>query len=59
MTQSWSLVLHGGAGTITPARIGEAAAAGARAALARARDAGAAVLAGGGDALDAVEAAVR
>ncbi|WP_308814803.1 isoaspartyl peptidase/L-asparaginase [Sphingomonas sp. GV3] len=59
MTQTWSLVLHGGAGTITPARIGGAAEAGASEALARARDAGAAVLAGGGSALDAVETTVR
>ncbi|MGR6329092.1 isoaspartyl peptidase/L-asparaginase family protein [Sphingomonas sp. XXL09] len=59
MTDGWSLVLHGGAGTITPERIGAAAEAGAGEALARALDAGAAILDAGGAALDAVEAAVR
>ncbi|WP_394652501.1 isoaspartyl peptidase/L-asparaginase family protein [uncultured Sphingomonas sp.] len=55
----WTLVIHGGAGgmrrdTLTPAQ--DAA---ARAGLNAALDAGSAVLAGGGSALDAVEAAVR
>jgi len=56
---SWTLMLHGGAGqmtrdTLTPTQIE-----GAEAALGRALDAGAAVLASDGSALDAVEAAVR
>lgn len=55
----WSLAIHGGAGTfaretITPAQEGEV-----RRALTAARAAGAAVLAGEGTALDAVELAVR
>ncbi|MDO7843946.1 isoaspartyl peptidase/L-asparaginase family protein [Sphingomonas immobilis] len=56
---SWALAIHGGAGGMTRERILPDADAGARAALGRALDAGAAVLAGGGAALDAVEAAVR
>jgi len=56
---TWTLVIHGGAGRITPETIGEAADRGARAGLARALDAGGAALAGGGTAIDAVEAAVR
>jgi L-asparaginase / beta-aspartyl-peptidase len=56
---SWTLAVHGGAGRITPEVIGAGAAEGARAGLSRALHAGAAVLAAGGPALDAVEAAVR
>jgi beta-aspartyl-peptidase (threonine type) len=56
---TWTLVLHGGAGQMTPATITLAQAEGARAGLDRALDAGAAMLSGGGTALDAVEAAVR
>ena len=58
---SWTLVLHGGSGRITPATVPPTQAEAARAALGRALDAGAAVLAadGRGAALDAVEAAVR
>ncbi|WP_353203628.1 isoaspartyl peptidase/L-asparaginase [Sphingomonas sp.] len=56
---SWTLVLHGGAGQMTRATVTVAQAEGARAALSRALDAGAAILTGGGAALDAVEAAVR
>lgn len=56
---SWTLVLHGGAGQMTPETITPEQAEGARAGLGRALDAGAAVLAAGGAALDAVEAAVR
>ncbi len=55
----WTLVIHGGAGTITRDRItpeqAEAVTAGLNAALAT----GSAILAEGGSALDAVEAAVR
>jgi beta-aspartyl-peptidase (threonine type) len=50
----WSLVVHGGAGAIDPA-----ASATHRAGCARAAEAGAAVLAAGGAALDAVVAAVQ
>lgn len=55
---NWTLVIHGGAGTIEP---GEDAALAARyrESLAKALDAGSAVLAGNGSALDACEAAVR
>jgi beta-aspartyl-peptidase (threonine type) len=56
---SWTLVLHGGAGQMTRDTITPAQAEGARAGLGRALDAGAAILADGGAALDAVEAAVR
>ncbi|MEH3160005.1 MAG: isoaspartyl peptidase/L-asparaginase [Sphingomonas taxi] len=55
----WSLVLHGGAGSIERHRLTAEQDAGVRAALARALDAGAAILADGGAALDAVEAAVQ
>nr|WP_299911988.1 isoaspartyl peptidase/L-asparaginase [Sphingomonas bacterium] len=56
--RAWTLVIHGGAGMMTPARIAAETDAGARDALGRALDAGSAVLAAGGAALDAVEAAV-
>jgi beta-aspartyl-peptidase (threonine type) len=55
----WTLVLHGGAGMMTRDRIDAQTDAGARAGLAAALDAGSAILARGGSALDAVEAAVR
>jgi beta-aspartyl-peptidase (threonine type) len=55
----WTLVLHGGAGQMTRDTVTPAQAEGARAALGRALDAGAVVLAADGAALDAVEAAVR
>lgn len=54
----WSLVIHGGAGVITRSGMTPERDAAIRASLMRALDAGAAVLAGGGQALDAVEAAV-
>jgi len=56
---NWTLVIHGGAGRITPEVIGADADRGAREGLGRALDAGAAVLAAGGAAVEAVEAAVR
>ena len=56
---SWSLVLHGGAGSIERHRLTPEQDAGARAGLSRALDAGAAILSAGGSALDAVEAAVQ
>jgi len=55
----WSLVIHGGAGTIEPARMKPGQEAAISAALRRALDAGSALLAKGGTSLDAVEAAVR
>ncbi len=56
---NWSLVIHGGAGIITPERLSPGQEEQLRVALARALDAGRSILAGGGPALDAVEAAVR
>lgn len=55
----WSLVVHGGAGQMSRATVAAGVDAGVRHALGQALDAGRAVLAGGGAALDAVEAAVR
>ncbi|GGE06982.1 isoaspartyl peptidase/L-asparaginase [Polymorphobacter glacialis] len=55
-TSTWSLAIHGGSGTMTRASIGEGLA--FRAGLDAALVAGAAILADGGSALDAVEAAV-
>jgi beta-aspartyl-peptidase (threonine type) len=56
---SWTLMIHGGAGRFERGRMAPAVEAGTRDGLGRALDAGAAVLARGGAALDAVEAAVR
>ena len=56
---SWRLVVHGGAGVIARDRISADEEQAIRAALNRALDAGETILAGGGSALDAVEAAVR
>ena len=56
---SWSLVIHGGAGTIAPERMKPGQEAAIRAALAKSLDAGSVVLKRGGSSLDAVEAAVR
>lgn len=55
----WVLVIHGGAGQITRTTLPAEQDRGARAGLHAALAAGAALLAGGGAALDAVEAAVR
>ncbi|MBX9797661.1 isoaspartyl peptidase/L-asparaginase [Sphingomonas sp.] len=55
----WTLMVHGGAGILRAADYPADQAAGARAGLNAALAAGAAVLRGGGLALDAVEAAVR
>lgn len=55
----WSLVIHGGAGIIEKDRIAPEQEARIREGLGAALDAGAAVLAGGGSALDAVQAAVE
>jgi beta-aspartyl-peptidase (threonine type) len=54
----WRLVIHGGAGMIERARVTAAEDAAIRAALARALDAGGAILSDGGAALDAAAAAV-
>lgn len=56
---SWTLMIHGGAGRLTRETLTPAQDAGARQGLELALDAGSAVLAGGGSALDAVEAAVK
>jgi beta-aspartyl-peptidase (threonine type) len=55
----WSLAIHGGAGTIERDRMTPAQDAAYREALAAALQAGSAVLASGGSALDAVQAAVE
>jgi len=57
--QRWTLVIHGGAGVIERSRITPEKDREIRAALSRSLDAGSAVLARGGKALDAVEASVR
>jgi beta-aspartyl-peptidase (threonine type) len=55
----WTLVVHGGSGSMERGDLSDPLDAGARGGLARALDAGAALLASGGGALDAAEAAVR
>lgn len=57
--QRWTLVIHGGAGVIERSRITPEKDREIRAGLSRALEAGSAVLNRGGQALDAVEAAVR
>jgi len=54
----WSIAIHGGAGTMSRAAMTPEVEQAHRDALAQARDAGAKVLAAGGSALDAVEAAI-
>jgi L-asparaginase / beta-aspartyl-peptidase len=56
---SWTLVIHGGAGKITPDKMKPGQEDAIRAALSLGLEAGAAILKRGGTALDAVEAAVR
>lgn len=56
---SWTLVIHGGAGVLERARMTPELDAAHRAGLKTALTAGAAVLSGGGSAIDAVEAAAR
>ena len=58
-TEGWTLVVHGGAGQLKRLLLTQEAEAHARAALAAALDAGSAILAAAGSAVDAVEAAVR
>jgi beta-aspartyl-peptidase (threonine type) len=55
----WSLAIHGGAGVIERSSLTPEQDAAYRASLQRALDAGSAVLAGGGSALDAVQAAIQ
>lgn len=55
----WTLVIHGGAGVMERAKMTPEREAAARKGLDAALEAGSKILAGGGDALDAVEAAVR
>jgi len=57
--RSWRLVIHGGAGVLERGRITPEEDRAIRASLEQALAAGAAILEGGGSALDAVEAAVR
>ncbi|MCB2067664.1 MAG: isoaspartyl peptidase/L-asparaginase [Erythrobacter sp.] len=59
MAQDWRLVIHGGAGTIARDRMTPERDAEIRAALTQALEAGSAVLADGGSALDAVEATIH
>ena len=56
---SWTLVIHGGCGAMRPETLSAEQEELARAGLEQALDAGEAILAGGGSALDAVEAAAR
>ncbi|PZU07216.1 isoaspartyl peptidase/L-asparaginase [Sphingomonas sp.] len=56
---NWTLVIHGGSGSMARGRLPEAEDQGARAGLDAALRAGAALLDAGGSALDAVEAAVK
>ena len=57
--QTWTLVVHGGAGIIEQGTLTPEAERAVREALVRALEAGGAILRSGGEALDAVEAAVR
>ncbi|MGN6376935.1 MAG: isoaspartyl peptidase/L-asparaginase family protein [Sphingomonas sp.] len=59
VSNDWTLLIHGGAGLLERGKIAPEAERGARDGLARALDAGSAVLAAGGTAVDAVEAAVQ
>ena len=56
---AWSFAIHGGAGTLDRATMTEERRIAYEASLARALDTGAQMLADGGDAMDAVEAAIR
>ncbi|MBA2932746.1 isoaspartyl peptidase/L-asparaginase [Sphingomonas sp. CGMCC 1.13654] len=55
----WTLMIHGGAGSMRRGQLAEADDAAGRAGLSAALEAGAAILRDGGSALDAVEAAVK
>ncbi|MEO5972480.1 MAG: isoaspartyl peptidase/L-asparaginase [Sphingomicrobium sp.] len=56
---SWKLMIHGGSGAMRPGTLSPEAEAHSRAGLSAALDAGERILAGGGSAIDAVEAAAR
>ncbi len=56
--KNWTLVIHGGAGGMERGKLSPEQDAAARAGLARALEAGSAVLAGGGTSMDAVSAAI-
>jgi len=56
---TWTIVIHGGAGSMTPDTLGAAEETAARQGLAAAIEAGASILRVGGAAIDAVQAAVR
>ena len=56
---SWKLMIHGGSGAMRPTNVSPDQEARARAGLSAALDAGEAILAAGGSAVDAVEAAAR
>ncbi len=58
-SSDWKLVIHGGAGVIEPGRLTDDQEREIRAGLQHALDSGSEILARGGSALDAVEAAVR
>lgn len=58
-TSTWTLVIHGGAGTILREDLDAETEAAYRAMLATALDTGAAILTGGGTSLDAVEATIK
>ena len=58
-TRHWAIVVHGGAGDIDRATLGDKGDAAYRAALTRVIETGAAVLDKGGSSLDAVEAAIK
>lgn len=57
--QTWRLVIHGGSGAMRPGKLDPATEACALDGLGRALDSGSAILAAGGSAVDAVEAAAR
>lgn len=59
VSTGWTLMIHGGAGSMSRDNLSADEDARARAGLQSALDAGCAILAGGGSALDAVEAAVK
>jgi beta-aspartyl-peptidase (threonine type) len=56
---NWKLVIHGGSGSMRPGKLAPSLEEAGKAGLNAALDAGEAILAAGGDALDAVEAAAR
>src|SRR5690349_800874 len=56
---SWRLVIHGGSGRMERGTLSESDDSAVRDGLARALEAGSAILSAGGAAIDAVEAAVR